>query len=321
VKESIDSVRERIRSLLRLSPPSTRLPVTIVTEAVDDGFSRSLIKYVAPDRDQIEAFLFQPIGKKSRGAVLALHQHNSQWTMGKSEIAGLVGDPLQAFGPALALQGLTVLAPDSIGFESRLMAAGSGINLAPPLLRPHSTPEGWLQYYNQMAYRLVQGDLLIRKVLDDCASALSVLLNYSDDPGVIGHSFGGIAALFLSALDTRVAYACSSGAACSFRHKFDHGTGLEMSLIIPSFTQHFEITDLIRCIAPRSMLIVSAEDDPQSADAVDLVREALPVFEEHHCAGHLQHLRVPGPHALDRRRFEAIVGWMVDRVGERKPPN
>jgi len=34
--------------------------------------------------------------------VVALHQHNSQWHLGKSEVAGLAGEPLQAFGPALA---------------------------------------------------------------------------------------------------------------------------------------------------------------------------------------------------------------------------
>src|SRR5262249_15949110 len=152
---------------------------------------------------------------------------------------------LQAFGPALARQGVTVLAPDAIGFEARVKRGGWGTALAPPLHRPDSTPDGWLQYYNQMAYRIVLGDLLMRKILDDCSAALSVLEYYSATArlGAIGHSFGGIIALFLSALDTRVAFACSSGAASSFRHKFEHGTALEMSLIIPSVAQHFEISD------------------------------------------------------------------------------
>jgi dienelactone hydrolase len=315
----MDSVRERIRSFLKLSSPAAVQTVTLIEKEVAEGFTRSLIQYVVPDGDRVEAFLFQPVDGTLPGAVLALHQHNSQWAMGKSEIAGSVGEPLQAFGPALARRGVTVLAPDAIGFESRVKAPGWGTALAPSLHRPDSTPDGWLQYYNQMAYRIVQGDLLMRKVLDDCAAALSVLQHDSAIAhlGAIGHSLGGIVALFLSALDTRVAYGCSSGAACSFLHKLEHGTGLEMSLIIPSVAQHFEIVDLIKCVAPRSILIVSSEDDPQTADAGDLVREALPIFEEHGCAERLQHLRVPGAHALDQKRFDAIVDWTVRQASGR----
>ena len=316
----MDSVRERIQSFLKLSPPSVVPSVTFIERADGDGFTRSLIQYSVPDGDHVEAFLFQPASEMLPGAVLALHQHNSEWTIGKSEIAGSIGDPLQAFGPALARRGVIVLAPDAVGFESRLKTTGWGASLAPPLHRPYSTPDGWLQYYNEMAHRLVRGDLLIRKVLDDCAAALSVLQQYaaSANLGTIGHSLGGIVALFLAALDTRVAFACTSGAACSFRHKFEHGTGLEMSLIIPAFTEHFEIVDLIRCVAPRRLLVISAEDDPQTADAEDLVREALPAFEAQRRANHLEHLRVPGQHALDQRRFDAILDWSVaqSRISE-----
>lgn len=316
----MDSVRERIRSLLKLSSGSVVPSATVIDQVDGDGFTRSLIQYSVPDGDRIEAFLFQPTDETLPGAVLALHQHNSQWTIGKSEIAGSVGDPLQAFGPALARRGVTVLAPDAVGFESRLKTAGWGASLAPPLHRPHSTTDGWLQYYNEMAHRLVRGDLLIRKVLDDSAVALSVLQRYSRSVnlGAIGHSFGGIVGLFLAALDTRVAFACLSGGACSFRHKFEHGTGLEMSLIIPSFTEHFDIVDLIRCVAPRRLLVISSEDDPQTADAEDIVREALSLFEAQHCANHLEHLRVAGPHALNQRRFDAILDWSIaqSRISE-----
>jgi dienelactone hydrolase len=290
--------------------------VCSVGQEEEDGYTRSLIRYPAPDGEQIEAFLFRPGSEAPRGAILALHQHNSQWTIGKSEIAGLVGDSLQAFGPALARRGILVLAPDSIGFESRFKAAGWGTSLAPGLNKAHSTAEGWLQYYNQVAHRLVRGDLLMRKILADCATALSVLQNLTNVPdlGVVGHSFGGTISLFLAALDTRVAYACTSGAVCSYRHKLANGTGLEGSLIIPNFNEHFDIDDLLRCVAPRRILVVSSEDDPQAADAEELVKNALTAFEIQGSANHLQHLRVPGPHALDRMRFEAILDWAATQA-------
>jgi dienelactone hydrolase len=313
----MDSLRESIQTFLKLSPINALPDVHIVNETEEDGFRRTLIRYSAPNCDptgeQIDAFLLEPKIAELRGAVLALHQHNSQWEIGKSEVAGLAGDPLQAFGPALARRGIAVLAPDSVGFESRMKSAGWGASLAPSLQKAHSTAEGWLQYYNHIAHRLVRGELLMSKILADCAIALSVLQDRTklSHLGVIGHSFGGTVALFLAALDTRVAFACTSGAVCSYRHKLANGTGLEGSLIIPSFNEHFDLDDLLRCVAPRKVFVVSSEDDPQAADADELVKNALPAFESQHCADHLQHLRTSGSHALDRGRFEAILDWTV----------
>jgi dienelactone hydrolase len=308
----MDSLRKRIGSFLGLSLPCAPSDVGVLSQIEANGFSRKLVQYQSSDGEMIQAFLFVP-NAPLRGAVLALHQHNSQWEIGKSEVAGLVGDPLQAFGPALASQGIMVLAPDSVGFESRMKTGNGDTSLAPRLNRPFSSAEGWLQYYNEMTYRLLTGDLLMRKVLNDCAHALSALQACSglSRLGAIGHSFGGIAALFLAALDTRVAFACTSGAVCSYRQKLVNGTGLEMSLVIPGFMQHFDIDDVLRCVAPRKIFVVSSESDLQTADANDIVSKARPTFQEQHCENHLQHLRVPGPHALDQQRAEAMVDWML----------
>ncbi|HUA91641.1 MAG TPA: hypothetical protein VL991_03685 [Terracidiphilus sp.] len=312
----MDSLRERIRSFLKVTLPTCSPDVRFIEREAEDGITRSLISYTAPDGDQIEAFLFQPEAAKPQAAVLALHQHNSQWLIGKSEIAGLAGDPLQAFGPALARHGVMVLAPDAVGFESRLSKAGWGSSLAPSSSKPHSTPEGWLQYYNQMAHRLVKGDLLLRKILEDSAAGLSALETLSGirNLGVVGHSFGGNTTLFLAALDTRVIFSCASGSVCSFRHKLRSQTALEMSLIIPGFCNHFDFDDLLRCIAPRRLLVISSQEDPLSADAEDLVRAALPAFEQLNCVAHLQHVRTAAGHALDRERFNAIIDWCVARA-------
>jgi hypothetical protein len=61
-------------------------------------------------------------------------------------------------------------------------------------------------------------------------------------------------------------------------------------------------------------------------DADHLVEAARPVFESQNSAGHLQHLRFPGPHALDQQRFQAILEWTVARSAEfakpiSSPPN
>ncbi|MAE71859.1 MAG: hypothetical protein CME06_15510 [Gemmatimonadetes bacterium] len=303
-------VAELVGFVVQTAPP--RVQITAVTH--EEGFDRHSLEYRSGDGDRTAAFMLVPKTPGPHPGVLALHQHNSQWEMGKSEILGLGGDRYQAFGPALARRGVCVLAPDAVGFESRQGRPGSGEEFAPPQSRPGGTPAGWLQFYNQMCHRLVRGDLLMRKVLMDASLALSVLTRHETvDPariGAVGHSFGGNTVLFLSALDTRIAFACVSGAACTYRHKLRNGVGLDMALVIPGCVELFDIDDLVKCVAPRRIFLVSSEDDPMSGDVHEIVRSARVSFEEQGCSPHLGHFHGEGPHALDRIRFEEIVEWM-----------
>lgn len=218
---------------------------------------------------------------------------------------------MQSFGPALARAGVTVLAPDALGFESRRGAAGACAPTLPPATAV--SVNDWLQYYNHAMHRLVQGELLITKLLGDIASAVSALeaIVPGAQVGVAGHSFGGNLALFAGALDTRLAFVVSSGALCSYRHKLTHGTGLEMALAIPGFASRFDFDDLLRCIVPRKILVVSGDDDPFSADADELVAAAGPAFAEAGAPTALSHFRAVGGHALDRERFDTIVRWLA----------
>lgn len=309
-------IRERIAEFVGFVSVNESPSLEIADQHKCDGYSRSLVRYVQADTEQAEALLFEPLDQPPCGGVLVLHQHNSQWHIGKSEVAGLIGDPLQAFGPALARQGLTVLAPDAVGFETRMGHAAGPASLAPPHLRPDTSPDDWLQYYNQMAYRLVRGDLLMRKMLQDAATAFSVLNGVVPAgvlTGVLGHSMGGNIALFFGALEARVAMTCASGAVASYRAKLARGIGLEMAQIIPGFAATFDIDDLLGCIAPRRLLVVSAENDFASVDAVDLVNSARPAFDHPGSDSRVTHVRTTGGHALDPVRFDAIVNWFVSQ--------
>ena len=287
-----DETRASIADFVRFAVPEQIGTPVVHDEVRDEGFTRKAISYTV-DGETIEAFLFEPRGAR-RGAVVALHQHNSEWNLGKSEIAGVAGDRHQAFGPALALAGITVLAPDAIGFESRRAS------------------DGRFGYMNLAMHRLVRGELLMTRVLADVAAAVDILHGLTGKRvGILGHSYGGNIALFAAALDKRLAYACASGSACSYRHKLAHGTGLEMALVIPGFAAHFDLDDLMRCIAPRGLLVVSADRDPYSADADDLVERARPAFADAGAEQNLQHIHVSGDHALDTARFAAMVGWVV----------
>jgi dienelactone hydrolase len=266
------------------------------------GFDRERIEYQGLEGDLIPAFLFTPRGRKATGGVVVFHQHNGEFHFGKSEVAGEVGDAFQAFGPALARRGLAVLAPDSITFEDR---RGAVQGIEPDYY-------DWLQHYNAMSYRLLDGDLLMRKCLDDAQRALSVLLQAIeiDEPivGVAGHSYGGYTALYHAAVDARCRFACISGAMCSFETRRREDTGITLFEAVPGLARQIGPHDVLSAIGPRPTMVVSGTKDKYSRDADQVVAKVGGDF--------ITEFRVDGGHALDQERFDAIIDWIVDRVSD-----
>lgn len=292
-------VASRLRTTLELASP-VAVDVRRSPPEETERYTRERLEYAGLEGDPISAILFMPLRTDPVGGVVVFHQHNGEWHLGKSEVAGDAGDPLQAFGPALASRGVAALAPDAITFEDR-RANKTGIEPDP------EEDADWLQHDNGSAYRLITGDTLMRKGLDDAQRAVSVLLQETRiDPervGVGGHSYGGTTALYTAAVDARCRFACISGALCSLEARMRHGTGINLFELVPGLTSIVSYPDLLRAIAPRPTFVVSATRDRYAQDADEVVAEAgLATVTE---------LRVEGEHALDPDRFEAIVDWLV----------
>ncbi len=291
---------EKLRTLLKLADPvSVEFQRTNLQNF--DGFNRETLEYEGLEGDRIPAFLFTPDKRETIGGVIVYHQHAGEFHLGKSEVAGDRGDPFQAFGPALAQQGFAVLAPDAITFEERRTFI-EGVD---------EEESDWLQHYNGMAYRLIEDDTIMRKVLDDAQRALGVLrvaANLKGQKiGVVGHSYGGLVALYHAALDERCEFACISGAVCSFEERRRTGTGINMFEVVPGLANQFEVHELLSAISPRPALVVSATDDKYSKDADEVVKK-IP-------GASVTQIRAEGGHALDRKRFDAIIDWVVERSG------
>lgn len=301
----MSTVQEAAR-FLKLDLNNQEIIYRTIRSSDEGTYHRHLVEYDDGEGATVPAFILEPKGPGPFPAILIHHQHNGERHFGKSEVYGLVGDPLQAFGPALVEKGFLVLAPDSICFEDRRKNKQG--------VEADSEEADWLQHFNEMTYRLVKGDTLMRKVLQDANLALSLLSHHPKvirkQIGVLGHSYGGNTVLFQMALDPRIAFGCSSGAACTYANKIQNQTGFEMALAIPGFTEKWEITDLVKSICPRKLLLVSAEDDKYSKDADRIFVEALPVFNSAGVASSLVSQRYKGAHALTSERFEFIIDWL-----------
>lgn len=276
----------------------------ILESTKENGYTRHLIAYDS-NGDKVTVFLLLPDILDKNPAILINHQHNREHHLGKSEVCGLAGDPWQAFGPELAKNGFVVLAPDSICFEER---------------RKNPLVEGFdfWQHFNEMCYRIIKGEYLMKKVLVDAMNGITLLTNlsYVDNKriGTLGHSYGGNTVLFLSALDERISFSCASGSACTYENRMKNDVGIEMASVIPNFHGKYDIYDLVSCIAPRRLLILSAEDDKYSKDASYIVEKAGPAYQEFNAVQNLQHKRYTGGHALTKERHDFIVEWIKENA-------
>ena len=243
---------------------------TVLSFDKEDGYTRQYIRYIS-GAETVPAYLLSPDKQGDNPAVLINHQHNREHHLGKSEVCGLAGNPLQAFGPALAKKGFVVLAPDAVCFEER---------------RNDTSVEGFdfWQHFHEVCYRIVKGDCMMKQVLTDAMNGISLLagLPYVDKQhiGTLGHSMGGNTVLFLAALDERISFACASGSACTYEHRMANGVGIEMASVIPGCHGKYDIDNLVALTAPRKLLLVSAEEDKYSMDAPEIVEKAGKAFEE-----------------------------------------
>ncbi|MNP53156.1 hypothetical protein D3C76_1476060 [compost metagenome] len=64
------------------------------------------------------------------------------------------------------------------------------------------------------------------------------------------------------------------------------------------------------CIAPRQLLIVSAEDDKYSKDASYIIEKASPTYLKLKALQNLHHKRYLGGHGLTKERFDFIIEWI-----------
>lgn len=298
------NLRKEIAEAIGITMPNTRSCVSyqLLKSTKEEGYTRQLIEYDSCG-DKVTAFLLLPDILDNNPAILINHQHNREHHLGKSEVCGLAGNSLQAFGPELAKRGFVVLAPDSICFEARRKDTGvEGFDF-------------W-QHFNEMCYRILRGDYLMKKVLEDAMSGITLLSNltYVDKNriGTLGHSYGGNTVLFLSALDERITFSCASGSACTYENRMQNDVGIEMASVIPGFHGKYDIDDLVSCIAPRPLLIVSAEEDKYSKDASYIVEKAGVAYLAQEASQNLQHIRYPGGHEMTKERFDFIVEWITD---------
>ncbi|MBN2545325.1 MAG: hypothetical protein JXB50_05975, partial [Spirochaetes bacterium] len=302
---NLKNLRKELKKFLNITIVNKKIGFDVIETVGFTKFKRLLIKYVNDEHEEIKAYFFMPEGQGPFPAVLVHHQHNSERHFGKSEVSGIIGDKYQAFCPVLAENNIIAIAPDSINFEDRRRNKKG--------TEPDKNTD-LNQHFNEMSYRLLKGELLLSRIINDSSIALSILYYNekvdSNKIAVLGHSYGGSTSAFHSAFDERIRYSCLSGAICSFKHKIQNNIALEYSQVIPGFIKKYEMTDILKCIFPRNLLIMSSTDDKYTKDSHEIYSEIKNIYIKHDIEKNLGYKNFNGSHNLNIDNFRFIIEWL-----------
>lgn len=290
--------RRALWRLLGSAPASCPLDARVVERARIDGAVREKITYAVEPAERVAAYLFLPDAAPPRPAVLCIHQHHGEFHLGKSEPAGLAGNPEQFYALALARRGYVTLAPDALGFEER----------------QHGGLRGQEFERFEANRRLTEGSSLQAKMVSDLCRALDYLVARPEVRrtaiGCLGHSLGGQETLFLAALDTRVRVAVASCGFSSYRALFAAHLNHNFAAYVPGLAAGGDLDRVLALVAPRPFLVLAGRDDPifPLAGVRATVRAARLAYAD--ARGRLTLRIVPGGHAFSSTMQRAAYAWL-----------
>ena len=231
-----------------------------------EGYTVQRVSYEAEPGDRIPAYLLRPercASDSPAPAIAVWHQHAGHYHLGKSEPAGLAGDPMHHTGAALAREGYVVLCPDALAFEDRRDADGR-------------LEGGQFERFEFLRYT-VAGKCLAWKNILDMRRAVDYLVSRPEVDaariGCYGHSMGSTHAWLVGPWEPRLR--CIACNCCLPTYAGIHREHLLHCFpnFIPGFQAVGDTPDIVSLIAPRPLHMNFGELDAGSP--IDDVRRAL----------------------------------------------
>lgn len=295
-KQTADIDKELLETLGAF-PEKPELSIdTLETVELENGW-RYKIKYLAEDtipslglpRDWVYAYLFVPKveNDKKRPAIVAIHQDDINYHIGKSEPAGIDGDSTMFYGLELFNRGYVVICPDRFYHADRRL-----LSKVRPWYRAKNinTDRDRLLLDYQVGLLFLQGRTMYSKEAFDVSRAVDVLFlsNMVDEEniGIIGHSAGGNTVPYAMFYDKRIKLGVSSCGVFEITRIFNMESPqpLPASMTIPGLIENNLTTkDYIKSLYPRDLLFTRGKhewgkDDPGSIAMVNELKEFQKAF-------------------------------------------
>jgi len=217
-----------------------------------EGYRIESVSYEVEPQGRVPALMLIPEGVDAQHpapAIALWHQHNGQYHLGKSEPAGLAGDPAHHTGVALAQAGYVVLCPDALCFEERQSDDLKG---------------GQFERFEFLRY-VVAGKCMAWKNILDMRRAVDYLCSRpevsAERLGCYGHSMGSTHTWLIGPWEPRLK--CLVGNCCLPTYGAIHRTHLLHCFpnFIPGLLRYGDTPDIAALIAPRPLHMNFGEED------------------------------------------------------------
>lgn len=222
-----------------------------------DGYRIESITYEGLPGERIPALILIPDGINSSNpapGIAVWHQHNGEYHLGKSEPAGLAGNPMHHTAVALVREGYVVLCPDSLCFEER------------------QDPSGILKGGNYERFEflreVVHGRSLAWKDIFDMKQSITMLCERpevrADHIGCYGHSMGSTHSWLVGPLEPRLK--CVIGNCCLPTYEAIEENHLLHCFpnFVPGWRKYGDTPEIASLIAPRALHLNLGEKDSGS---------------------------------------------------------
>jgi len=234
-----------------------------------DGYRIEAISYETEPGDRVQALLLVPEGiepgRKVPG-IAVWHQHAGQYHLGKSEPAGLEGDPMHFTGAALARLGYVVLCPDALCFETRVDDRLKG---------------GDYERFEFLRY-VVSGKCMAWKNILDMRRAVDYLASRPEVDrerlGCYGHSMGSTHTWLVGPWEPRLKVLVGNCCLPTWEAIHEHRLLHCFPNFIPGFHRYGDTPDIAAMIAPRFLHLNFGEKDEGSP--IEGVRKGIGVIEQ-----------------------------------------
>jgi len=204
------------------------------------------VAYNVTEGERITALLLIPdtVSEAHPAPGIAVwHQHNGEYHLGKSEPAGLAGNPMHHTAVGLVKEGYVVICPDALCFEDRQDSTG--------LLK-----DGDFERF-EFLREVVRGRSLAWKNIWDMFRAIDLLEGRpevdSNKLGCYGHSMGSTHSWLIGPLDTRLK--CIVGNCCLPTYDAIEASHLIHCFpnFVPGWKEYGDTPDIAALIAPRAL--------------------------------------------------------------------
>lgn len=250
-----DEGRERLLECLGGPwPEAGPLSVTLRETRQMPGYRIESLTYEAEPGDAVPALLLIPDGVDASHpapAVAVWHQHNGEYHLGKSEPAGLAGNPEHHTGAALARLGYVVLCPDALCFEERQDATGK--------------LKGGNYERFEFLRQVVDGRSMAWKNILDMRRAIDCLVSRpevkADRIGCYGHSMGSTHAWLVGPFEPRLRAVVGNCCLPTYSAIHEHRLLHCFPNFVPGWLRYGDTPEIAALIAPRALHLNLGETD------------------------------------------------------------